>query len=281
MKNMKSLINGKLFEKENALISLEERGFRFGDGIFETIAIYNRNPYLLNYHFERLQAGLEALRIKYFTQGLKEQIRLIIEENNLENAMIRVYISRGIGSLGYMPTGDQPTLVIESLDLPSPPSQAVDLILSSYEKISLKALPVNCKIAQGLNLTLVKIEAAENNCYDGLQLNPQGEICETSSANIFWVKDDILHTPSLDCGILAGVTRRRIIEFSPYKVMQGSYKIADLQNADAVFITNSANGVIAVKSIKNLGFTWQSENLAKEFQELRNEDIVIPLLNYY
>ena len=274
---MKFLINSQFYEENAALISVNERGFRFGDGVFETISFCNTAPYLWEYHIQRLQAGLKALRIHYEIDNLLPQAIDLLGENSLENGILRIYISRGIGSQGYLPTGNQPTIVIQVLEKPTPPTQSVDLWLSDYKKNSLQALPVNCKLSQGVNSTLAKMQAVDNNCYDALQLNLENYVSETSSSNIFWLKNGILHTPSLDCDALAGVTRRRIMEISPYKIEQGKYKISDLEKAEAVILTNSAYGIISVRSLFPQGFSWDSEALAKQLINLRNQDISLAI----
>ena len=266
---MKTLINGQFYEENNALISVNERGFRFGDGAFETILVYNSVPYLWKYHIERLQAGLKALRINCDTSDLLPQATELLKQNNTENGILRIYISRGIGSNGYLPTGNKPTIIMQILEAPTLPDQPVNLWLSDYKKNSLQSLPVNCKLAQGVNSTLAKIQAVDNNCYDALQLNLENYISETSSSNIFWLKNGVLHTPSLDCDALAGVTRRRIIEISPYQVQQNKYKLAELEGAEAVILTNSAYGIIPVKSLLPHNFYWNSEELANQLSLIR------------
>jgi len=274
---MKTLINSQFYEENNALISVNERGFRFGDGVFETISFYNSVSYLWEYHIERLQAGLQALRINYDTSNLLPQASKLFKQNNAENGILRIYISRGIGSQGYLPTRNQPTIVMQVLEAPELPDQPVNLWLSDYKKNSLQSLPVNCKLAQGVNSTLAKMQAVDNNCYDALQLNLENYISETSSSNIFWLENGILHTPALECDALAGVTRRRIIEISPYQVQQGKYKITELEKAEAVILTNSAYGIIPVKSLLSQNFSWNSKPLAEQLINLRNQDISLAI----
>jgi branched-subunit amino acid aminotransferase/4-amino-4-deoxychorismate lyase len=270
----KIFINGALLEADKATISVDERGFRFGDGVFETIPIHYSMPYLWDYHQARLEKGLNALRITYNTQNLLKETLHLLEINQASEGLIRIYISRGIGSMGYLPSPSaQATCIIQTMKRRHRPDKPLCLWMSSYEKISAKALPVECKLAQGANSTLARLEARDNHCDEALQLSHEGYIAETSAANIFWLKDTILHTPSLTCGLLGGVTRRRMIELSPYEVQEGEYTIGQLQHAEAVILTNSSTGIRAVNELKPLGITWQSEALAQELTAIRNQDI--------
>jgi branched-subunit amino acid aminotransferase/4-amino-4-deoxychorismate lyase len=273
----KILINSQFFEHKEALIHVEERGFRFGDGVFETIGIYGGLPYLWHYHQERLEAGLRALRITFDTHALLLQAMGLLVANRVKEGLLRISISRGVGSRGYLPLQSIPTLVMETLPYAQAPKEAM-LWLSSYEKISPRALPTHCKLAQGLNSTLARMEATENNCYDALQRSMHGHIAETSSANIFWLTENVLFTPSLATGALGGTTRRRICELSLYKVEEGEYSVDALRSAEAVIITNAAVGIVAVSGLNPLGLEWQSDALAENFIELRKRDIASDVL---
>jgi branched-chain amino acid aminotransferase len=308
MKNYIS-INGKILPEEKAKISVKDRGFRFGDGVFETCLIKDGVVYNLEAHLDRLEAGLRAVKILFSYGGsscrpfrrhpdesrdpfynkvwiptfvgmtrevaMKEEIKIIqklIQKNKIKNGYLRIAVSRGVGSIGYLPQKNiQPTVVIETLTLNPKPKSLIKLFVSEIQKPSLKSFPVNYKLMQGLNSTLVKLEAVENGCFDGIILNAQGQICETSSANIFWVKDNILHTPHQDCGCLLGTVREKILELSPIKTKLVKAKITDLLKADEVFITNVAIGVLAIDKIADKEF--KNKNYIKVFANLLDKDI--------
>lgn len=268
-------INGQLVSRNVACVSVEERGFRFGDGVFETIPVHQGIPYLLPYHLERLQAGLDALGIAYDVPALPDIIQNVITVNGAQQAVARVYISRGIGSQGYLPTlpASAPTSVVQLLSLPLQPTEPIALWLSQWEKISPRALPTHCKLAQGLNATLARMEAREQGCYEALQISPSGMVSEASSANIFWLKDDVLHTPPLSTGALAGVTRRRLLERGPYPARESEITPAELAQADAVFLTNATMGIAAVESVQPLGLKWDTSSALQTLTKWRIRDI--------
>lgn len=268
-------LNGRLQDSAEARISIDERGFRFGDGVFETIPVYSGVPYLLPYHLARLQTGLAALKIEYKTASLTPSVSEVIAANRMEQGVVRIYVSRGIGSQGYLPVSPapSPTLLIQPLPMPQIPGAPVTLWLSTWEKISPRALPTESKLAQGLNATLARMEAREHGCYDALQQSAVGHVSEASSANIFWLKQGVLYTPALSTGALAGVTRRRLMELVSTPVREGEFTLQDMRGAEAVFLTNAACGIVPVSSLQPLGFTWESSEAAKPFAALRQKDI--------
>lgn len=237
-------INNIIFPEEKALILVKDRGFRFGDGVFETCRITNGVIYNFEAHLKRLEASLDAIKINSsfcYLPKLEKFSYNLITKNKVKNGFLRISISRGIGSFGYLPQKNiKPTLVIETLPETPKPKTPVKLWVSKIEKPSLKSLPVNYKLANGLNSTLAKIEATDNSCFDSLILNNKNQICETSSANIFWVENNILYTPHSDCGCLLGTIREKIIQISPIKIKMVKAKLNDLLNADEAFISNIA-----------------------------------------
>lgn len=261
----------------DAKISVEERGFRFGDGVFETITIYDGVPYQWEWHMKRLSSGCEALKIPADVEPLKEICAELIRRNCGGHCVLRIYISRGIGSRGYLPYATErsagSTLVIETFEKQPEVSEPVSLWLSSYEKPSSTVLPVEHKLAQGLNSTLARMEAMEHGCFEALQLGSQGQIAEASAANIFWREEGHLYTPSLECGCLAGTTREAVLRLSPSPIKQGVFGLDALARADAVFLTNAGFLVAPVQELKPQNMRWNSEALSAEVKAWLKRDI--------
>jgi len=227
-------------------------------------------PYLLEYHLERLQAGLKAIHIPA-PKSPDKTVREVVAANKAQDGIIRIYVSRGIGSQGYLPTPSTPTVVVQLLP-PAPKHEApVKLWLSSVEKISPRALPTHAKLAQGLNATLARMEAREQGCHEALQLSASGHMSEASSANIFWVKQGKLFTPALATGALAGVTRRRIMELANVKETEATP--GALQQADEVFLTNASTGITPVASLLPLNYSWNDSKITSQLAEKREADI--------
>jgi aminodeoxychorismate lyase len=268
-----SSINGQILPQKKAQIFIEDRGFRFGDGVFETCLIFEGKIYNWKAHFDRLEQGLAAIKINNAQiADLKENCLDLIVKNNAKNGYLRINISRGAGSIGYLPQKNiKPNITIETLPEKERPQGEVRLMISSYQKPSIKSLPVNFKISQGLNSTLAKMEALESGCFDAILLNENDHICETSSANIFWVKNDILYTPHQDCGCILGTVRDKILQLSPIKTQIVTAKTVDLLAADEVFVSNTSVLALAIDKIGDKKFT--NQKYAQIFNRLLKDDI--------
>lgn len=267
-------VKGNWVEESQARISIDERGFRFGDGVFESIAVRQGQARHLSLHLQRLSEGLIALKIPTPAENLTLLCEELITRNSsVANgfALLRLSVSRGIGSRGYLPlVTTAPTVTAQLTPLPAMDNLApAKLWLSEITKPSLASLPVQHKLMQGVNSTLARIEAAEQGCEEALLLNDAGEICEASSANIFW-RDSagIIHTPALECGLLAGINRRLLLAYWGDKVKEGRYTLEDLRHAQSVIISNAITGARAVQSLQPLGLRWNDSSLAEEVQAL-------------
>ncbi|MBL0319221.1 MAG: aminotransferase class IV family protein [Alphaproteobacteria bacterium] len=270
-------INGYFKPRSEAAVSINDRGFRFGDGIFETIRVSQGALYLWSYHFQRLSLGLKAIKmVALEEQSLKSLCQQIIDKNHLIDGIIRLAITRGEGSAGYRPLtdGSQPTIVIETRPLPHVSQTLLSVWLSRYVRISPSSLPMHAKMMQGMQSTLALLEAQEQGCQEALMLDGNGHISECAAANIFWIKDDILFTPSLKTGCLAGVIRRRVMELSPYPVKEIEADISQLEQARSVFLTNVGWPVVPVSRIVSQSLIFHDVSVAQHFRTLLEKDMI-------
>jgi len=269
-----SWVNNQWVLRHEASISIDDRGFRFGDGLFETIRICHGKPYQLTKHLERLKQGLTALCINYDVQPLTAAIAELIERNNLEEGIVRIIITRGKGGHGYLPDpGATPTAVIMTNTPPTLPAKPISLWSSSYQKLSPQQQPTHCKTLQGLTSTLARLEAQENQCQEALLCNHKHYIAECTSNNIFWIKDKQLYTPSLNTNIIGGTVRDALLRLSPYPVHEGLYPLKTLKNADAVFTTNCIALCAPVAKLEPLGWEWSSKTYTDELNQLLKNDM--------
>jgi len=267
------LINGRTVPAAKAVISVQDRGFRYGDGVFETIAVHGGVPYQFDWHMTRLAEGLRSIKIPFVVDSLRGHCRQLLRKNKLDAGVLRIQVTRGIGNRGYLPGKAGAMFVIETMPMPPVPQAPVTLLQSSYSRVSARALPVRYKLSQGLNSTLARLEAAENECFDALLLNEHGQVCETSSANIFWFRKDTLYTPSLSCGVLEGATRSAVMRLSPYPLKEVTAAgIETLMQAEAVFITNTVWKTIAVNRLLPSKCHWNSEEITIQFHRLLTQD---------
>lgn len=267
-------INNVHVPEAEAVIPVKDRGFRFGDGVFETMSVHHGVIYQYEKHRERLHQSLKALSMTYDTSRLYEQCMALIAKNGLREGAVRLFITRGEQSAGYLPADESvPNLIIETQLHPARPSSPVSLWVSSYAKPSAKALPVHCKTMQGLNSVLARMEAKAHDCFEALLLREDGLICECSSGNIFWVKDGELYTPALECGILPGTIRDAVIRLSPYPVHQGQFTLDEMAQADEVFLTNVTWGILPIAGLSPQNLSWKKGDISATLRSLLTEDI--------
>lgn len=253
---MTVFLNGRFVPEEQALVSVFDRGFLYGDGLFETLRVLNGVPLRWDAHWRRFALGL--LRLDLSVPWLPEYLRAnaadLSHHNHLPDALLRLTLSRGVGPRGYSPSGaDSPTFVM-SLH-PAPPLEAAAPRWKLHTA-SLR-LPAGdwltaCKTANKLPHLLARAEAEAAGADEALLLNPRGEVIEATSANLFWLEGDTLHTPPLTSGALPGVTRADVLALCQSQAIPAHETTADparLLRADGCFLTSSSWGVVEVAAL--------------------------------
>ncbi len=249
-------LNGKLVPEADALVPVTDRGFMYGDGLFETIRVHRGLTLRWFAHVERLQDGLERLGIHPPTPAteLREASAALIEQNTLTDGLLRIQITRGSGLRGYSPKGaNEPTVVITTHPAPplTDPLPKWRLIRSSIRVQSDN--PLNrIKSLNKLPYILAKAEAEAAGCDDALLLNERNEVAETTGANFFWIRNGAIFTPPLDSGALPGITRNFVTDlasFGEIDLTERSCALSDLQEAEGAFLTASSRVLIEVGEI--------------------------------
>jgi aminodeoxychorismate lyase len=250
-------LNGKFVPEEKAVVSVFDRGFLFGDGLFEAMLVRRGEIFRWDHHFERLQRGVDFLKLTlpFSSEELLRFSRQLIERNRLPECLLRVNISRGITARGYSPKNARDPAVVLSLH----PAPVLDdhgparwrVVISSF------CLPADdpltsLKTANKLPEVMARAEADAAGAHDAILLNPRGYIAEGTSCNVFWVADKVVCTSPLVSGALPGVTRAEVLALCvklniPHRQKNG--KPADLRRAQGVFLTNTSMGVIEVESL--------------------------------
>jgi len=247
-------LNGRFLPLDEAQVSASDRGFLYGDGLFETIRIHDGRPFLWDWHMIRFMDGSESLGIALpqSTESLLGNVRELICRNDGPESIVRIALSRGVGQRGYGVTGDeQPTLLITQHPLPQALSKPLSLVTTTA-RVAVGDPLARVKSANKLGSILVKRDATRQRADDGLILNSDGNVTETSSANVFWVENGTLHTPPISDGVLPGVTRRLVIDLAPtlgQAVREESAAPDRLQQAEAVFVTSAATGIRAIAQV--------------------------------
>lgn len=272
--NKYTLINKNFILNEEATISTEDRAFKFGDGIFETCKIYNGKIYDFLPHLNRFHNGLKALKIDFDCDNLENLLNELILKNKAKNGTLRFSLSRGSGSMGFLPFPNiKANFVAQTYNLHQPDSsKKIRLGISEIKLSQPNEFLKNCKLSQNLPYILAKIEARKNNNFDDILLDENGFICETSSANIFFIKDGEIFTSSQELPIIQGIVRQKIIE--NFQVKQVKIKIEEILKYQEIFITNS--NLLALK-INELNYKEKiyrfSGEFTKKIQDFLENDV--------
>lgn len=257
--------NGKVFKENSLIVGPDNRGLRYGDGIFETLKIKNGQVILEDEHFARLWNGMQVLQFeipKHFSpEKLKKEILQLVEKNGHGNgARIRLNIFRGDGGL-YDAKNHTPNYVIQTWALPVDNGQwnSNGLVAGIYEDAK-KSCDIisNLKHNNYLPYVLAALKAKKEKWNDAILLNTYGRICDSTIANVFIIKNELIITPALNEGCVAGVMRKEIIKEAAknyWKIEETAISQQDILTADEVFFTNSIYNIRWVQRIENKEYT--------------------------
>ena len=251
-------LNDRLVPAEEARVSVFDRGFMYGDGVFETMRAYRGHVFQLDAHYRRFEASASAIRLPfpYRLDRISNDLQAVLERNGLTgtDAVVRVSISRGRGVRGPGIAGaTDPTYVVAADPLPETVAErrSLGIRLSTVRtrRISGEALPAHAKHANYLNSILACAEANEAGADDALLLDSFGKIGECSGANIFLVNGARVLTPDLKTGILPGCARAFVLELCASNGLEADEVRLDpsvLDDVEEVFVTNSVLEVAPV-----------------------------------
>ena len=246
--------NGQFVSESQALIPVNDRGFMYGDGLFETVRVFNSRPFRLAQHLERLVRGADYLKIKipFAPKELLQFAGKLIEQNQMAEAILRVTLSRGPGERGYTPKpGGTPTLVMSLHPAPplEPTHPAQWHMITSAHRIPASDALAAFKTGSKLLQVVARIEAEDKGADEALLLNTNGEVAETASANLFWVYHDKICTVPTGRGVLPGITRAVVLEICQVLGFQTNKRVIKpeaLRHCDGIFLTQSSLGVICI-----------------------------------
>ena len=251
--------NDKIYKDGTAVITPENRSLRYGDGLFETLKMHKGVIQLRDYHFERLFSGMKMLQFQlpeYFTAPYLENKILELYKKNQHNSFtrVRLMVFRGNGGL-YNPENHFPNYIIQTWSIEHTEElNSNGLIIDVYPDAKKSCDKfANLKSNNYLPYIMAALHAKKIKVNDCILLNNYDRVCDTTIANIFIIKDDIIYTPPLSDGCVAGVMRRWIIEklHAGFKIIEKEISIDELENADEVFLTNSIKGIRWVKQFRN------------------------------
>jgi len=253
-------VNGRISPEAEAVISVFDHGFLYGEGIYETMRTYNNRPFLFDRHMRRLRnsARMIALDLPFTDGELAMQITETRDVADVQGeAYIRVLVTRGIGELTYDPHATPtPSIVIIVKRQVDPPPEAyergvrvviVDVVRNHPDTVN----PL-IKSNNLLNCALAGQQAIRRGGYEGIMRNYLGELTECTTANLFVVQDGTALTPPLECGLLSGITREFLFEVGTeagIAVREQVLRDEDLFRADEAFLTSTTRELLPIVNV--------------------------------
>jgi branched-chain amino acid aminotransferase len=257
-------VNGRVSGQKDAVVSVFDHGFLYGEGVYETLRTYNGQPFLFERHMQRLRtsAGMLALAVPLADAEIDRRFRDTVRAAGLgdapsREAYIRILVTRGVGELSYDPNGcpDPTVVVIVKPQIDPPPD-----VFASGVRVALVPVVRNhpgsvsplIKSNNLLNNALAMQEAFRRGGYEGIMRNYKGELAECTQSNLFIVKDGAALTPPIDAGLLAGITRAFLFEVGAeigVPVREAVLRDADLFGADECFLTSTTRELVPIVKV--------------------------------
>jgi branched-chain amino acid aminotransferase len=249
--------NGMIHEELS--ISVLDHGFLFGDSVYEVVCTIGNQPCFLDKHLERLFASANAisLSIPHDKEWFREQLKITLDAAGNAESYIRIIVTRGVGEINIDPsTCHSPNIIIIVMDTSEYPEscyeKGITVALVSIKRNSRDALNPNVKTGNYLNNVLAKVEANKLGAQDAIMVNPWGHLTEGTTSNLFFVRDGHILTPSLDCGLLSGITREMVIQLSKengFNIVEGKWPGEELCEAEEIFLTGTIKKVMPVSHL--------------------------------
>jgi len=256
-------VDGRLSGEREAVVSVFDHGFLFGEGVYEVMRTYHHRPFLFEPHMRRLRASAERIALPIATTDAEigARIAATIEAAQLPGeAYIRLLVTRGVGEIGYDPSlCPAPTIVVivkPHVELPAAVyAEGVKIALVSVVRNHPSSVNPIIKSNNLLNNALASQEAQRRGAAEALMKNHRGEICECAMSNIFLVTKGVLRTPPVDAGILAGVTRAFVMDLAGkagIPTREDVLREEDLASADEAFFTSTTREIVPVSRVDDL-----------------------------
>ncbi|TCI90781.1 aminotransferase class IV [Tenacibaculum sp. M341] len=253
--------NGNLIEDSLLNLGVENRAFKYGDGIFETIKVVNKKVIFWEDHYFRLMASMRMLRMKipmeFTLEFLEEEIQKTITTSESSEIRIRLNVYRKDGGL-YKPNTNEVDYLIEAKELKASSSKSeyrIDLFKDFYNYSGLLS---TVKTTNRMLNTLAAVFAEENDLDNCVLLNERKGVVEAINGNIFIVKGTTIKTPAISEGCIKGIIRKKVIEIleknEDYSIEETTISPFEIQKADEVFITNAIKGIQSVTNYRKKEF---------------------------
>jgi len=255
-------VNGRISAEHEAVISVFDHGFLYGEGIYETMRTYHGRPFLFDRHMRRLRrsASMIDLALPFSDAELAAQIRATQEAAKLDGeAYIRVLVTRGVGELTYdLKATPNPSIVIIVKPQIDPPAEAYDkgVRVVIVDIVRNHPATVNPMIKSNnlMNSALAMQQALRSHAFEGVMRNYKGELTECTTANLFIVKNGVALTPPLEAGLLPGITREFLFAVGKDVGVEMAEQVLgdeDLFRADEAFLTSTTRELVPIVTVND------------------------------
>lgn len=252
-------VDGRVGRPEDVTLKVTDNGFVFGDSAYETLRTYGGRPFELDRHLQRLRRTIAMLgfELRVSDDELKARIDACLSFASNPESYLRVIVSRGVGDMSYrFERIPEPTVAmyVKPLEATSPAlyEHGAAAVIVSIRRNPVEALNPAMKASNLLNNALASREAYAKGALEAILLNTRGEVAEGAGSNIFIVKDGLLLTPPLSCGLLAGITRELLLEIAVADGVPHEERVlypADLHSADEMFVTSTLKELAPVATL--------------------------------
>jgi aminodeoxychorismate lyase len=256
---MITFLNGEFLPADRAVVSVLDRGFLYGDGLFETLLIHNARPFRWDGHWQRLEEGAAFLRLNlpFSSAEARQALDRLLAENATGEALARITVSRGVGPRGYSPRGaSHPTFTITLHPAPPPAGtkpvrwklQTASFRLSHQDRLG------RFKTANKLAQVLARAEVEALGADEALLLNDREQVVEAATGNLFWIENGSVFTPPVE-GILPGVTRLAVLDLclaGRIPTVETNPTLDQLVRSEGIFVSLSSFGIVAAESLNGI-----------------------------
>jgi branched-chain amino acid aminotransferase len=276
-------VNGRFVPEEQATVSIFDCGFLYGDGVFETMRVYQGKIFRLYEHLQRLSNGLKLLQMgsRLVQEELRATLLQLLERNDVKDGMTRIYVTRGSSVLGLKTQGaDQPTVIAIAKQRTTLAMMLRAVVISSIRLDAASKL-TGIKSANRLLYVMAKQEADHGGFDDAVLLNGAGHVVELTTSNLFVVKGGELFTPPLVDGPLPGITRDLVLTLASklgIPAYESSFGTDMFAEADEVFATNSLVEIEPVAEVDGARFDGHHVimRLRDAYRDLVREELGLP-----
>jgi branched-chain amino acid aminotransferase len=258
-------VDGDLVPADAATVSVRDRGFMYGDAVFETLRAYGGDVFRWDDHAERLEGSAAAISLDHglSDDDLKRRVDETLAANDLDDAYVKLSVTRGVQPGKLTPSPDvDPTVVVQVKALPrggvgSDPIWDGPATLQTVKtrRIPDAALPSRAKTHNYLNGILARLELRVSDADEAVMLDGDGHLAEGATSNLFFVDEEALCTPSLDGPVLPGITRAAVLDIARDEgipVREGAFTPDDLRGAREAFVTNTTWEVRPVATVDGI-----------------------------